>query len=370
MPSMPSMPGTPGPVRNMDGRSEVKIDNIVEKLHRELIAFDGLLMWGNLDSRKTIGELIEGNLAGGNYTVANDTHDFKAAVENTLKYRRVIRENSDLLTLALKIEDIVYAHKSHKVGVVLGFQDSRAIEDVNHLELFHALGIRLIQLTYNAQNLAGTGCCDLSNGKITYHGQALIRKMEELNIALDLSHCGDETTDSALEFAEKPVLFSHVAVRALIDAPGRAKTNKQLETVARKGGMAGIIFAPWFVKRDPVTYRILPSTVKDVVDIIEYTVKLIGVDNVGFASDLARIWFDLGKTPPDATMRNMRTIRPDIFGVGPTETYDPFPVGLQKHSELINLTAELLDRGFSPEDVKKVMGGNFVRVLGKIWGES
>lgn len=347
----------------------MKISTEIEKLHRDSIVFDGLLMWGNLDSRKTIGELIEGNLSGGNYTVANNTHDFRAAVANTLKYRKVIRENSDLLSLALSTRDIVQAHKDRKVGIVLGFQDSRAIEEVEDLEVFHALGVRLIQLTYNAQNLAGTGCCDLSNGKITYHGQAIIRKMEELKMALDLSHCGDETTDSALDFAERPVLFTHVAIRSLIDAPGRAKTNKQLERVARGGGVVGVIFAPWFVKRDPKTYRILPSTVKDVVDIIEYTVKLVGIDHVGFASDLARIWFDLGKTPPDATMRNMRTIRPDIFGVGPTETYDPFPEGLQKHSELINLTAELRERGFSPEDVKKIMGGNFLRVLGNIWGE-
>lgn len=347
----------------------MKITKEIEKLHRESVIFDGLLMWGNLDSPNTIGELIEGNLAGGNYTVANNTHDFTAAVANILKYRKVIRENSNLLTLALNTKDIVNAHKDRKVGVVLGFQDSRAIEEVDHLELFHALGVRIVQLTYNAQNLAGTGCCDLSGGKITYHGQALIRKMEELKIALDLSHCGDETTDSALDFAERPVLFTHVAVRSLIDAPGRAKTNKQLEKVARGGGMVGIIFAPWFVKRDPATYRILPSTVQDVVDIIEHAVKLIGVDHVGFASDLARIWFDLGRTPPDATMRNMRTIRPDIFGVGPTETYDPFPVGLQRHSELVNLTAELVNRGFSSEDVKKLLGGNFLRVLGNIWGE-
>jgi len=347
----------------------LKITKEIEKLHRESVIFDGLLMWGNLDSPNTIGELIEGNLAGGNYTVANNTHDFTAAVANILKYRKVIRENSNLLTLALNTKDIVNAHKDRKVGVVLGFQDSRAIEEVDHLELFHALGVRIVQLTYNAQNLAGTGCCDLSGGKITYHGQALIRKMEELKIALDLSHCGDETTDSALDFAERPVLFTHVAVRSLIDAPGRAKTNKQLEKVARGGGMVGIIFAPWFVKRDPATYRILPSTVQDVVDIIEHAVKLIGVDHVGFASDLARIWFDLGRTPPDATMRNMRTIRPDIFGVGPTETYDPFPVGLQRHSELVNLTAELVNRGFSSEDVKKLLGGNFLRVLGNIWGE-
>ena len=348
---------------------DTKKQKELEKIHRDSILFDGLLMWGNLDSRKTIREMIEGNLAGGNYTVANHSHDFKAAIASILKYRKVIQENSDLLALALNTEDIKNAQKKRKLGVVFGFQDTRAVEEVEQLEVFKALGVRIVQLTYNAQNLAGTGCCEISGGKITYYGQKLIRKMEELKIALDLSHCGVETTDSALEYAERPVLFTHVGVYRLCNASGRCKTDRQLEKVARTGGMAGICFAPYFVKRDPVTFQVLPSTVKDVVDAIEYMVKLIGVDHVGWGSDLARIWFDLGKTPEDSSMRLWRTLRPDIFGRGPTETYDPFPVGLQKHSELMNLTAELLERGFSVEDVRKIVGGNFLRVLGKIWGE-
>jgi membrane dipeptidase len=341
----------------------------LQKLHQGSLLFDGLLMWGNLDSRKTMTEMLEGNLAGGNYCVANHSHDFEEAIANILKYREVIQENSDLLTLALNTEDIKNAQKSQRLGIVFGFQDTRAVEEVDHLEVFHALGVRIVQLTYNAQNLAGTGCCEISGGKITYHGQKLIRKMEELKIALDLSHCGDETTESALEFAERPVLFTHVGVRQLCNAYGRAKTDKQLEMVARTGGVVGICFAPYFVKRDPVTFQVLPSTVEDVVDAIQYLVKLIGIDHVGWGSDLARIWFDLGKTPPDSSMRLWRILRPDVFGRGPTETYDPFPVRLQKHSELFNLTEALVERGFSFKDVRKIVGGNFLRVLGKIWGE-
>ena len=340
----------------------------IEKLHRESILFDGLLMWGNLDSRKTMQEMVEGNLGGGNYTVANHSHDFKGAIANILKYRKVIGENSDLVALALNTENIKKAQKTRKVGIVFGFQDTRAVEEVDQLEVFYALGVRIVQLTYNAQNLAGTGCCEISGGKITYYGQKLIRKIEELKIALDLSHCGDETTESALEYAERPVLFTHVGVRQLCNAYGRCKTDKQFEKVARTGGMAGVCFAPYFVKRDPQTFDVLPSSVKDVVGAIQYLVKLIGVDHVGFGSDLARIWFDLGKTPSDSSMRLWRTLRPDVFGRGPTETYDPFPVGLQKHSELMNLTVELAERGFSDADIKKILGGNFLRILKTIWG--
>ena len=340
----------------------------VKKWHQDALVFDGLLMWGNLDSRKNIQNMIQGNYAGANYTVANHSHDFTGALDNILKYRALLEENSDLLALAISTKDIEQAKKQKKVGVVLGFQDSRAVEKVEYLDVFHSLGVRIIQLTYNAQNLAGTGCCDLSQGKITYHGQNVIRKMEKLGIALDLSHCADETTESALAFAERPVLFTHVGVRKLCNAYGRCKTDKQLEMVAKKGGVAGICFGPFLIKRDPKTWQILPSTVADVADALDYMVKLIGVDHVGFGSDLVPIWQEMGRTPPDSSLRLWRTLRPDVFGRGPTEEYDPFPQGLQTFSELPNLTAELVKRGYGAEDVKKILGGNFLRVLKEIWG--
>ena len=193
--------------------------------------------------------------------------------------------------------------------------------------------------------------------------------MEALGIALDLSHCGDETTESALEFAERPVFFTHVGVRKLCNAHGRAKTDRQLEMLARTGGVAGICFAPFLVKRDPHSYEVLPSTVKDVVDLVDYSVKLIGIDHIGFGTDLPRIWMDLGKVPPDSSMRLWRELRPDVFGRGPTDVYEPYPMGLQKHSELSNLTAELMERGYTEADIKKILGGNFIRVLRQIWSE-
>ena len=339
-----------------------------KKIHRSSVLFDGLLMWNNLDSRKIISELIEGNISGVNYTVAHGSHNFEGAMGEIGKYRKVIEDNSDLLDLAMTAEDIEKAKANGKVGVVMGFQDSRPIEQIDHLNLFYALGIRIIQLTYNVQNWAGTGCCDISGGKITLYGQELIRKMEKLGIALDLSHCGDETTESALEFAQRPVLFTHVGVRQLCHSQGRGKTDKQFEMLARTGGVAGVCFLPALVKRDPDTHEVLPSSVEDVVDAIDYLVRLIGIDHVGFASDNALYWYDLGRRPADSPLATWRKRRPDVFGVGPTETTEPFPRGLQRFSEISNLTAELVKRNYIQDDIRKILGGNFVRVLRDLWG--
>ncbi len=349
----------------MNATNEKRFENI----HRESIVFDGLLMWNNLDSRKIIGELIEGNVAGVNYTVAHGSHNFEAAMGEIQKCRARMDENQDLLEPAVTTEDIKKAKANKKVGVVMGFQDSGPIERIDQLDLFHALGVRIIQLTYNVQNLAGTGCCDISGGKITFFGREVIRKMEKLGIALDLSHCGDETTESALEFAERPVLFTHVGVRRLCNSQGRGKTDRQFEMLARTGGVAGVCFLPALVKRNPKTHEVLPSTVQDVVDAIDYLVRLIGVDHVGFASDNALYWYDLGRRPSDSPLARWRELRPDVFGVGPTETTEPFPEGLQRFSEISNLTAELVNRNYTKDKIHKILGGNFIRVLKEIWGK-
>jgi membrane dipeptidase len=341
----------------------------VETIHRASVVFDGLLMWDNLDSRKIIGELIEGNVAGVNYTVAHGSHNFEAAMGEIQKCRNGIEKNHDLLHLSISTEDIKRAKADGKVGVVMGFQDSGPAERIDQLELFHALGVRIIQLTYNVQNLAGTGCCDISGGKITFFGQGLIRKMEDLGIALDLSHCGDETTESALEFAERPVLFTHVGVRRLCHSQGRGKTDRHFEMLARTGGVAGVCFLPPLVKRNPDTHEVLPASVTDVVDTVDYLVRLIGIDHVGFASDNALYWYDLGRRPADSPLAMWRELRPDVFGVGPTETTEPFPEGLQRFSEISNLTAELVNRNYTEEGIQKILGGNFIRVLREIWGK-
>ena len=120
----------------MNANKDKKIDII----HQDSIIFDGLLMWNNLDSKKIIGEIIEGNIAGVNYTVAHGGHDFEGAVHEILKYRNLIEENSDLLDLAVTAEDIERAKVNGKLGVVFGFQDSRAVEQISYLDLFQTLG--------------------------------------------------------------------------------------------------------------------------------------------------------------------------------------------------------------------------------------
>lgn len=334
----------------------------------ESFVFDGLLTWGNLDHLDTAQQVIKGGINVANITVAHWPHNFTRGIENVLKYRKIVENNPELFKLITNIKDIEDAKSTGRLGVILGFQDAVPIEDnVDYLNVYKALDVGIIQLTYNAQNFVGTGCCDLSYGGLTYFGKKVIKRMNELGIAIDLSHCCDETTIEAIELSEKPVLITHSSVRSICNAYGRNKTDEQIKALAKKGGVIGICLSPSFTRRNPETYEVLPSTIDDILDHIEYVIELVGINHVGWGSDLCLKWIEQGKTPPTSSLRHWRPLRPDVFGRGPTDYYDPRPEGLGRHLEMINLSRGLVKRGYSKDDIKKVLGGNFVRVLKDIW---
>jgi membrane dipeptidase len=338
-----------------------------EMIHKKAIIIDGLLVWGNLDETKYIEELRKGGLTAANLTVAI-SHNFKEAVLRVQHYKSIIKD-SPILMRATTSNDIIQAKEERKVAIILGFQDGRPIEDkLSYLEVFYDLGVRIIQLTYNDQNLIGTGVCEPHCGGLTHFGRRVVKEMNRLGILIDLSHCCDRTALDAIEFSEDPVTFTHVGAYSLCNAHGRNKTDEMLKAVAATGGVIGITFFPPLVRRDPDTYEVLPSSVDHVLDHIDYVANLVGIDYVGFGSDLCAKWLDQGATPPESSIRLWRSLRPDVFGRGPTEQYDPFPKGLDRHTKLINLTQGLVARGYSEEQILKILGGNFLRLFQEVLG--
>ncbi|MDR7521733.1 MAG: membrane dipeptidase [Armatimonadota bacterium] len=339
-------------------------------LHRESIVFDGLMPWGNLDHLYCIQEALQGGLTAANVTVAHFPHNSVRAIDRIAHYASIVRQRRDLMRVVQTTREIEAAKRDGVIGVVWGFQDTTPFD--NRLELidvFADLGVRIVQLTYNTQNFVGCGCCEVWDAPLTGFGREILRRLEDLRIAVDLSHCGDQTTEDTLRRARRPVLITHAGARAVCPAYGRNKTDDQIRMLAGCGGVIGVVFAPFLVKRDPQTHQVLPSTIDDVIRHIEHIGNLVGLDHVGIASDLCAAWLDQRRTPPESSMRWWREARPDVFGRGPIEEYDPYPEGLQRHSHLPNLTRRLIERGFSDGEVRGILGGNFIRVLRDIWGD-
>jgi len=337
------------------------------KLHKEATIIEGCIMWENLENPEYLDQVRRGGITAANVTVAHWLHDFTAATKRVHHYKELAEKNPDLLHVR-RVEDIQEAKREGKLGVIIGFQDSKPIEDdLCFLRTFYDNGVRIIQLTYNAQNYVGTGCCELSCGKLSYFGREVVEEMNRIGMVIDLAHCCDETTIDAIECSKDPVIISHSGAYSICNAYGRNKKDEHIGALAKKGGIIGITFFPSLVKRDPRTWEVQKSTVEDVLDHIDYVVSLVGVDYVGWGSDMFGGFLDQKYTPPYSALRWWRPKRPDIYGRGPTEVFDPFPEGLDRHHKLLNLTRGLVSRGYSDAEIKKILGGNFIRVFERVW---
>jgi membrane dipeptidase len=341
-----------------------------QTLHAEATVVDGLIPSAvYLEDQDYRDHLQRGGVSAGNVTVADYQHDFQAAVESVADHRD-LAATTDGFRLVESAADLRAAEEAGDVGVVLGFQDTRPVgPELSRLRTFDRLGVRILQLTYNEQNFVGSGCCERRDTGLSNFGRDLVDVCNDRGILVDLSHCADRTTDQAIERSSDPVAFTHVGVRELCPAPGRNKTDEQIRRVAEGGGVIGVSFFPPLVRRDHDTHEVLSATVEDVLDAIDYLVDLVGVDHVGFGSDLNDRALDSGVTPPGSSLRTYRPDHPAVFGRGPTDTYDPYPVGVDRHWKLQTLTRGLVARGYGDDEINGILGENFCSLFETVWND-
>jgi len=192
-------------------------EEIAKKIYNESLVFDGLGNWGTLDNINSVDGIISGGINAMNVTINVSKHDFNKAIDRVIKYKKIIKDNSDKLVLVNTIEDFKKAKNEKKLAIVFLFQDSVAIgNNLEYLDVFHKLDVKVIQLAYNDQNFIGSGCCELFYSKLTNFGREVVRRMNELGMVIDLSHCSEETTLDAIEVSKVSVNFSGVVKRKSI----------------------------------------------------------------------------------------------------------------------------------------------------------
>ena len=191
-------------------------------LHRQAIVIDGLVIskW----SREVFEDMHRGGITAANCTCCV-WDGFVGTMHNIAQFKRWIDENDDILLQVFDAEDIERAKAENKVGIILGWQNASGIEDrIDSLRLFRDLGIRVIQLTYQTQNLVGSGCWESTDLGLSDYGRDVIDELNRLGILIDLSHVGPQTTRDAIEHSKRPVAYTHCCPRALRDHP-RNKTG-------------------------------------------------------------------------------------------------------------------------------------------------
>jgi membrane dipeptidase len=250
--------------------------------------------------------------------------------------------------------DLDRVKSSGKVGVLLGVQNSEHFRNPADVDVFHSLGQRVSQLTYNTRNLIGNGATERRDDGISDFGAGIIERMNKTGMAVDVSHCGDRTTLDAFELSKKPVLITHSNCRALAPGHPRCKTDEAIKRMAASGGVMGITGVRMFVKNDE------PTTIEHCLDHFDHVKKTVGVEHLGVGSDVDLDGYD------DLPAEENKRLRAGYKGsYGFREKIDI--EGLDHPKRMFDLAEGLIRRKYTDREIELVLGGNFKRVLAQIW---
>ncbi|MEL0019103.1 MAG: dipeptidase [Rickettsiales bacterium] len=320
-------------------------------LHDDLIVFDGLIVsnW----SREIFENMREGGLTGANCTCCV-WENFTETMRNISDWKGWLKEHDDLLVQAYTTEDIRAAKSSGRTAVVLGFQNVSAFEDqIGYIQLFKELGIGIVQMAYNTQNLVGSGCYESTDSGLSDFGREVVAEMNRVGIMCDLSHVGPKTSEDVIATSANPVCYSHIAPASLKDHP-RNKSDDQIRAIAEKGGFVGVTMFPPFLPRGTA------STVDDYVAAMEHIINVAGEDAVGYGTD-----FTQGYDRPFFEWITMdKGYARKLTEFGEIISLE----GIGRIGETPNLTAAMERAGWPEGRIRKVMGENWLRVLKEVWG--
>ena len=315
-------------------------------------------------SAESIVDIKNSGLSAINLTVSeggNAPGMFDKTVANIAWIDEECATHPDVLLKVLSSSDLDLAKSTHRLGVIYGFQDTSMLEgDLARLKLFHGLGVRIVQPTYNRRNVIGDGCLETANGGLSTLGHELIAEMNRLNILLDLSHAGVRTIAEGIAASAKPMAISHTGCRDLVDVP-RNVYDRELKALANKGGVAGIYFMPFLRKAGQ-------PHAEDVIRHLEHAVNVCGEDHVGIGTD--------GRTSGMPIDDRLRKIQREFYEMrkkagiaSPGEAPDVFNLVPEYNSpnRYFALAEDLARAGWRSSRIEKVLGLNFARLFRETW---
>ncbi|MDC0421999.1 dipeptidase, partial [Hellea sp.] len=316
-----------------------------------------------------------GGLTGGSFTIgAGGIRHFKVggspdllrfedwwSYETTLDDVAIMKgefANPDnKIVQATKVADIRQAKVDGNVALMLNTQNSIWIGySPERIKTMYNHGLRVVQLTYNQQNFIGSGCQEDANNHLSEFGVKMIGALNDQGMLVDTGHTGAGTIRHAIEVSEKPISCSHAGMEWQAKGQDRVQTDDTLKILADSGGVFGLSSIPGMLTGKE------RCTVNDYLDGIEHAIKLMGIEHVGLGTDFVfNVAIEQIGTSPDwqgATVPVGGTTK---------EVFDNHE-GFEDHSKFINVTRGLVGRGYSDDDITKIMGGNWLRLIGDTIG--
>jgi membrane dipeptidase len=241
---------------------------------------------------------------------------------------------------------------------VISFQNSQHFRRPDDVNTFWGLGQRISQLTYNMNNGLGSGFLERRDGGLSVFGASIVERMNQVGMAVDLSHCADQTTLDAIAASKRPVLFTHANCRGLAPSLPRLKTDEAIRAMAKTGGVMGVSFIRFMVREQE------PVTIEHALDHVDYAAKLVGLEHVGVGSDIDMVGNPnpIGGGNDPRTQANFDRYRYHEDSAGKITI-----AGLDHPKRMFDFTEGLIRRRYSDADIARVLGGNAVRALSAIW---
>jgi membrane dipeptidase len=353
------------PLDRSTGSSTDNEPPAIAALYKKAIVIDSLCApLTDMDtppSADTLAAIRQSGITAINFTVSDPT--FEGTVGNIAVVEAAVEQYPDSVLIVRRHSDIARAKRENELGLMLGFQYTAFLEEKpDRIEMFRQLGVRIMQLTYNNRSIFGDGCLEPGNAGLSKAGVAAVKKMNDIGVAIDLSHSGYRTTGDGIAQSAKPVLISHSGCAAVYPHP-RSKPDEILKSLADRGGYFGVYLMPYVVASPSVPTR------EHVLDHIVHAINVCGADHVGIGSDGS-----IQKTVLTAEQKaafDKDIARRKQLGIGaPGEDRYPYVPDLNGPDHMEVIATELAKRGQPAAVVEKVLGANFQRVIGEIWGTS
>jgi membrane dipeptidase len=256
-------------------------------------------------------------------------------------------EQTERFTICKTFDEIKRARAANKIALVITMEGVEPLgDDLNLLRVFYELGLRAVGVTHARRNAAGSGGIFSASGSprdgLTGFGRELVRECERVGILIDLAHINPKGFEEIVDLTTKPLIVSHTNARKFYDIE-RNVSDEQIKMIGQRGGVVG-------VNAILVSPKPEKSTINHYVDHIEHVIGLIGIDGVGIGFDFCEYLFE--QLPP--------RVRKDLAA---KLTTPHFIADLTNHSQSRNLTRKLIERGFSDEQIEKILYRNWMRIL-------
>jgi len=310
-------------------------------------------------SRKIFEEMRKGGLDCVHVTIAYHETCLET-LRNIGKWNQMFEQHGDLITKVGSATELMQAKADGKTGVIFGFQNCSPIEDdFSLVEVFHTLGVRFMQLSYNNQSLLATGCYENDDPGVTRFGKQVVAEMNRVGMVVDMSHSAERSTLEAIELSKRPIAITH-ANPDFFEPALRNKSDTVLKALGQSGGMLGFSLYPFHLKNGP------DCTLSEFCQMMADAAEMMGVDHIGIGSDLCQ-------HQPDSVvtwMRNGRWSKITDYGEGSAGNagWPAQPDWFADSTHYMNIAEGLRKTGFESVDVEKVMGLNWLRFMENAFG--